>query len=275
MSTRATASPGTLSSRPPSGYAALLAAEGLGCWSKTTHGKSLHVMVPIAPEMDWDRALACTRIVTECLAEIDPDRYVTSAGLEARPGPLFIDYMRNGRVTNAVGDLSPRATGFSGRRSLQLAKDGRRASVGRVQPSKPALLEDFVGTISFVMAQLVAFAAWIVVNAGKVPQLAPFDPFPYRLLSSITSLEAVLLAAFVLMEQNRMGMVADRRDISICRSICWPSNERPRLYKCSTGSARDWASISIKTRSAASWDGMSRWNTFEELHSPLPDAQDR
>ena len=169
-------------------------------------------MVPIAPEMDWDRAHTCTRIVTEWLAEIDPDRYVTSAGLEARPGPLFIDYMRNGRGSNAVGDLSPSPTGFSGRRSLQLAKDGRRASVGRVQPSKPALLEDFVGTISFVMAQLVAFAAWIVVNAGKVPQLAPFDPLPHRLLSSITSLEAVLLAAFVLMEQNRMGMVADRRD---------------------------------------------------------------
>jgi uncharacterized membrane protein len=70
----------------------------------------------------------------------------------------------------------------------------------------------FVGTISFVVAQLTAFVGWIVVNAGKVPQLAPFDPFPYPLLSSITSLEAVLLAAFVLMKQNRMGMVAARRD---------------------------------------------------------------
>jgi uncharacterized membrane protein len=70
----------------------------------------------------------------------------------------------------------------------------------------------FVGTISFVIAQLVVFALWIVVNAGTVPQLAPFDPFPYPLLSSITSLEAVLLAAFVLMKQNRMVMVADRRD---------------------------------------------------------------
>src|SRR5256714_11599620 len=70
----------------------------------------------------------------------------------------------------------------------------------------------FVGTISFVVAQVVVFAAWVVVNAGTVPQLAPFDPFPYPLLSSITSLEAVLLAAFVLMKQNRMGMVADRRD---------------------------------------------------------------
>ena len=55
----------------------------------------------------------------------------------------------------------------------------------------------FVGTISFVIAQVVAFAVWIIVNAGTVPQLAPFDPFPYPLLSSVTSLEAVLLAAFV------------------------------------------------------------------------------
>ena len=36
----------------------------------------------------------------------------------------------------------------------------------------------FVGTISFVIAQLVAFAGWIIMNAGTVPQLAPFDPFP-------------------------------------------------------------------------------------------------
>ena len=70
----------------------------------------------------------------------------------------------------------------------------------------------FVGTISFVGAQLLAFACWIIVNAGKIPWLAPFDPFPYPLLSTVTSLEAVLLAAFVLMKQNRLGVIADRRD---------------------------------------------------------------
>ena len=70
----------------------------------------------------------------------------------------------------------------------------------------------FVGTISFVVAQGLVCGAWVVVNAGTFRQLAPFDPYPYPLLSSITSLEAVLLAAFVLMKQNRMGMVADRRD---------------------------------------------------------------
>ena len=70
----------------------------------------------------------------------------------------------------------------------------------------------FVGTVAFVVWQLVTFIGWIVVNAGKVPGIRPFDLFPYPLLSSITSLEAVLLAAFVLMKQNRMSVIADRRD---------------------------------------------------------------
>jgi uncharacterized membrane protein len=70
----------------------------------------------------------------------------------------------------------------------------------------------FVGTVAFVVWQVVTFIGWIVVNTGKVPGIKPFDPFPYPLLSSITSLEAVLLAAFVLMKQNRMSVIADRRD---------------------------------------------------------------
>jgi uncharacterized membrane protein len=70
----------------------------------------------------------------------------------------------------------------------------------------------FVGTVAFVVWQLVAFVGWIVVNTGKVPGIKPLDPFPYPLLSSITSLQAVLLAAFVLMKQNRMSVIADRRD---------------------------------------------------------------
>jgi len=70
----------------------------------------------------------------------------------------------------------------------------------------------FVGTISFIALQCLAFGGWIIVNAGALPRLAPFDPFPYPLLSLITSLEAVLLTAFVLIKQNRMGVIADRRD---------------------------------------------------------------
>jgi uncharacterized membrane protein len=52
----------------------------------------------------------------------------------------------------------------------------------------------------------------VVINAGKVPGINPFDPLPYPLFSAISSLEAVLLAAFVLMKQTRMSNVVDRRD---------------------------------------------------------------
>jgi bifunctional non-homologous end joining protein LigD len=91
----------------------LLAAEGLDCWPKTTGGKGLHVMVPIEPRMYWDRAHDYTRRIAERLAAKAPDRYITSAALATRPGHLFIDYLRNGRGTTAVGAYSPRArSGF-------------------------------------------------------------------------------------------------------------------------------------------------------------------
>jgi len=70
----------------------------------------------------------------------------------------------------------------------------------------------FVGTISFVLVQTAVTACWAVVNAGIIPIIKPFDPFPYPLLSATTSVEAVLIAAFVLMKQNRLGIIADRRD---------------------------------------------------------------
>jgi len=47
----------------------------------------------------------------------------------------------------------------------------------------------FVGTISFVVTQCLLFVAWTIVNSGTISQLTPFDPFPYPLLSSITSLK--------------------------------------------------------------------------------------
>jgi bifunctional non-homologous end joining protein LigD len=87
----------------------MLAAEGLASWPKTTGGKGLHLMVPIEPVMAWNPAHELTRDLAERLAASDPERYVTAATLAKRPGRLFIDYLRNGRGTTAVGAYSPRA----------------------------------------------------------------------------------------------------------------------------------------------------------------------
>jgi len=87
----------------------LLRSEGHEPWPKLTGGKGLHVMVPISAQMDWSTAKAYTRRLAEKVAATAPDRYTTSAALAKRPGRLFMDYLRNGRGTTAVGAYSPRA----------------------------------------------------------------------------------------------------------------------------------------------------------------------
>jgi len=69
----------------------------------------------------------------------------------------------------------------------------------------------FSGRMMFVYLHVLWFGAWIAVNAGLVPFLRPFDPFPYGLLTMIVSLEAIFLSTFVLISQNRLSEEADRR----------------------------------------------------------------
>jgi uncharacterized membrane protein len=63
------------------------------------------------------------------------------------------------------------------------------------------------GTPWFIAAHLLLIAAYAAVNAGPLA----FDPFPYGLLGGFFSLEGVLLAAFVLMKQNRADARAEER----------------------------------------------------------------
>ena len=82
----------------------LLEGEG----PKLTGGKGLHLMAPLARKLRHDAAHNYARRLAQQFARTDPDRYVTSASLARRPGRVFIDYLRNGRGTTAVGAYSPR-----------------------------------------------------------------------------------------------------------------------------------------------------------------------
>jgi uncharacterized membrane protein len=70
----------------------------------------------------------------------------------------------------------------------------------------------FAGTNCFIALQLCFVACWVGVNLGTMPGVPAFDPFPFSLLSGVLSLEGVLLAAFVLIRQNRMSLKADHRN---------------------------------------------------------------
>lgn len=69
------------------------------------------------------------------------------------------------------------------------------------------LLTYIFGDLRFATLNLVWFFIWIIWNIGWIPGLAPFDPFPFGLLTMIVSLEAIFLSIFVLISQNRSAKI--------------------------------------------------------------------
>lgn len=61
-----------------------------------------------------------------------------------------------------------------------------------------------------IVVHLAWFAGWILVNSGRFV-VRPFDPFPYTLLTTVVSLEAIFLTLFVLASENRLTQQAERR----------------------------------------------------------------
>ena len=70
----------------------------------------------------------------------------------------------------------------------------------------------FFGSVGFLLLNLVVFSLWVLINSGRIPLISVFDPYPYILLITIVSLEAILLTTIVLMSQNRQSQIATLRD---------------------------------------------------------------
>lgn len=65
-------------------------------------------------------------------------------------------------------------------------------------------LTSFFGSISFLALNLLFFIFWIVFNK--------FDPFPFPLLTTIVSLEAIFLTIVVLISQQRQSHITTIRE---------------------------------------------------------------
>ncbi|HUE16884.1 MAG TPA: non-homologous end-joining DNA ligase [Planctomycetaceae bacterium] len=81
----------------------------LASFVKSTGGKGLHIVVPIEPQRPWSEVKEFSKAMAQALVVADPNRYTLSMSKGARPGKIFIDYLRNERGATAVVAYSPRA----------------------------------------------------------------------------------------------------------------------------------------------------------------------
>jgi bifunctional non-homologous end joining protein LigD len=90
-----------------------LKALGMESFCKTTGGKGLHVVVPLLhgakDQVTWKEAKAFALGVCQVMSRANPERYLLNMSKEKRKGKIFLDYLRNDRMSTAVGVLSPRA----------------------------------------------------------------------------------------------------------------------------------------------------------------------
>lgn len=97
-------------------------------------------------------------------------------------------------------------------RNIREICDHKQKHEDRLKPAEKmaAKVAHFAGTTAFVYINAAFFAIWILLNVGLFG-LKPFDPFPFVMLTTVVSLEAIFLSLFVLLSQNRMQRVADER----------------------------------------------------------------
>ncbi len=77
---------------------------------KTSGGKGLHIVVPIARKHTWEATTAFSRAIADAVTAEHPDQFVATMSKAKRRGKIFIDYLRNQRGASTVVAYSTRAS---------------------------------------------------------------------------------------------------------------------------------------------------------------------
>ncbi|WP_248732527.1 DNA ligase D [Pseudomonas sp. MWU13-2517] len=82
---------------------------GLEAFVKTSGGKGLHLIVPLARRDGWDTVKAFAKAIAQFMTQSLPERFTATSGPKNRVGKIFVDYLRNARGASTVAAYSVRA----------------------------------------------------------------------------------------------------------------------------------------------------------------------
>jgi uncharacterized membrane protein len=69
----------------------------------------------------------------------------------------------------------------------------------------------YIGSIAFLVLNVLLMILWALINLNFVPAIRPFDRFPFGILALILSAESIMLTILVLISQNRLMRQSDKR----------------------------------------------------------------
>jgi uncharacterized membrane protein len=90
--------------------------------------------------------------------------------------------------------------------ALECAEQEKASTADRVADT----ITSFSGSIKFVWITILLVGGWAALNIS-LPRVDRIDPFPFPLLTLVLSVEAIFLAIFILMSQNRAARMSDKR----------------------------------------------------------------
>ncbi|MGK3120374.1 DNA ligase D [Pseudomonas corrugata] len=82
---------------------------GLQAFLKTSGGKGMHIVVPLARSESWDATKAFAKAISQFMTRQMPKRITATMGPRNRVGKIFVDYLRNARGASTVAAYSVRA----------------------------------------------------------------------------------------------------------------------------------------------------------------------
>jgi bifunctional non-homologous end joining protein LigD len=144
---------------------------GLEAFLKTSGGKGMHIIVPLARKDDWDTVKAFAKAIAQFMAQQLPERISATMGPKNRVGKIFVDYLRNTRGASTVSAYSVRARpGLPV--SVPIARDELTALHGSQEWTVANLLERLEGLkedpwAGYANRQKITAKMWKQLGATK------------------------------------------------------------------------------------------------------------